>query len=129
VTVYAAATSPAAPIPTRAGRARPTPPPWWRPAWRGSEAVVLTLGDHTYPHGTAAEFANCYGPDLGPLQGPHLALAGQPRVLHQGRAPYFAYFGARAGRGYYSLRLGSWLIVFARQQPGRPLRTRPSWPG
>ncbi|QNA90542.1 hypothetical protein G4G28_22255 [Massilia sp. Dwa41.01b] len=25
-------------------------------------AVVLTLGDHTYPRGTAAEFTWCYGP-------------------------------------------------------------------
>ncbi|WP_229425265.1 metallophosphoesterase [Massilia sp. Se16.2.3] len=26
-------------------------------------------------------------------------------------APYFAYFGARAGRGYYSLQLGAWRVI------------------
>jgi hypothetical protein len=73
-------------------------------------AVVLTLGDHTYPHGTAAEFANCYGPTWGRFKARTWPAPGNHEYHMQGAAPYFAYFGARAGRGYYSLRLGSWRI-------------------
>jgi hypothetical protein len=29
------------------------------------DAMVLTLGDHTYPHGRAKEFTDCYGPTWG----------------------------------------------------------------
>ena len=29
------------------------------------QAVVLTLGDHTYPRGTAQEFRDCYAPTWG----------------------------------------------------------------
>src|SRR5437762_10542333 len=29
------------------------------------QALVLSLGDHTYPNGTAAEFRDCYAPTWG----------------------------------------------------------------
>ena len=74
-------------------------------------AVVLTLGDHTYPRGTAAEFANCYGPTWGRFKDRTWPSPGNHEYYTKDAAPYFAYFGARAGRGYYSLRLGHWLIV------------------
>jgi hypothetical protein len=73
-------------------------------------AVVLTLGDHTYPRGTAAEFAHCYGPTWGRFRDRTWPAPGNHEYYTQGAAPYFAYFGARAGRGYYSLRLGRWRI-------------------
>ena len=74
-------------------------------------AVVLTLGDHTYPRGTAAEFANCYGPTWGRFKDRTWPSPGNHEYYTRDAAPYFAYFGARAGRGYYSLRLGHWLVV------------------
>ena len=74
------------------------------------QAVVLTLGDHTYPRGTAAEFANCYGPTWGRFKERTWPSPGNHEYYTKGALPYFAYFGARAGRGYYSLTLGSWRI-------------------
>jgi 3',5'-cyclic AMP phosphodiesterase CpdA len=76
------------------------------------QAVVLTLGDHTYPKGLASEFTNCYGPTWGrfkdrtwPAPGNH-EYYGSPDA-----APYFAYFGARAGNGHYSFELAGWHII------------------
>jgi 3',5'-cyclic AMP phosphodiesterase CpdA len=74
------------------------------------QAVVLTLGDHTYPRGTALEFANCYGPTWGRFKERTWPAPGNHEYYTKDAAPYFAYFGARAGRGYYSLRLGHWRI-------------------
>ena len=73
-------------------------------------AVVLTLGDHTYPRGTHAEFANCYGPTWGRFKERTWPAPGNHEYYTKDAAPYFAYFGARAGRGYYSLTLGAWRI-------------------
>jgi 3',5'-cyclic AMP phosphodiesterase CpdA len=74
------------------------------------DAVVLTLGDHTYPRGTAAEFATCYGPTWGRFKERTWPSPGNHEYATQGAAPYFAYFGARAGHGYYRLQLGAWRI-------------------
>ena len=74
------------------------------------DAVVLTLGDHTYPRGTAAEFANCYGPTWGRFRERTWPAPGNHEYTTKGAAPYFAYFGERAGRGYYSLSLKGWRI-------------------
>lgn len=74
-------------------------------------AVVLTLGDHTYPVGAAAEFANCYGPTWGRFKDRTWPSPGNHEYYTKGALPYFAYFGERAGRGYYSLRLGDWRII------------------
>jgi hypothetical protein len=74
-------------------------------------AVVLTLGDHTYPHGKAKEFADCYGPTWGRFKDRTWPAPGNHEYYSPQAAPYFAWFGARAGRGYYSLDLGSWHIV------------------
>jgi 3',5'-cyclic AMP phosphodiesterase CpdA len=74
-------------------------------------AVVLTLGDHTYPVGAAREFAECYGPTWGRFRERTWPSPGNHEYATPGAAPYFAYFGARAGRGYYSLRLGGWLLL------------------
>ncbi|MBD8532859.1 metallophosphoesterase [Massilia sp. CFBP 13647] len=74
------------------------------------QAVVLTLGDHTYPRGTAAEFAGCYDPTWGRFKERTWPSPGNHEYYTKDAAPYFAYFGERAGRGYYSLRLGQWRI-------------------
>lgn len=74
-------------------------------------AVVLTLGDHTYPRGTGAEFADCYDPTWGRFKDRTWPSPGNHEYYTKGAAPYFAYFGERAGRGYYSLKLGHWLVI------------------
>ena len=74
-------------------------------------AVVLTLGDHTYPRGTATEFADCYGPTWGRFKDRTWPAPGNHEYYTKDAAPYFAYFGARAGRGYYSITLGPWLVI------------------
>jgi len=79
------------------------------------QALVLTLGDHTYPNGTAREFTNCYGPTWGRFRDRTWPTPGNHEYGTPGAAPYFDYFGARArgvdGNGYYSLRLGPWHII------------------
>jgi 3',5'-cyclic AMP phosphodiesterase CpdA len=75
------------------------------------QAVVLTLGDHTYPRGAAAEFDNCYGPTWGRFKDRTWPAPGNHEYYAPKAAPYFAYFGERAGRGYYSIALGSWHVV------------------
>jgi hypothetical protein len=77
-------------------------------------SAVLTLGDHTYPKGTAAEFERCYGPTWGRFRDRTWPTPGNHEYASAGAKPYFAYFGARAapeGRPYYRLRLGSWLVI------------------
>lgn len=75
------------------------------------DAAVLSLGDHTYPHGTAAEFARCYAPTWGRFRDRTWPTPGNHEYATPGARPYFDYFGERAGKGRYSLRLGSWLVI------------------
>ncbi|MBE0615863.1 MAG: metallophosphoesterase [Burkholderiales bacterium] len=87
------------------------------------DALVFTTGDNTYQDGTWEQFANCYARSWGrqgikartlPAPGNH--DYGSSRKPHEASA-YFRYFGAAAanadtaGKGYYSLDLGSWHIV------------------
>jgi len=74
-------------------------------------SAVLSLGDHTYPRGAASEFANCYAPTWGRFRDRTWPTPGNHEYATPGAKPYFAYFGERAGRGYYSLRLGSWHVI------------------
>ncbi|MCD2514998.1 metallophosphoesterase [Massilia sp. G4R7] len=74
-------------------------------------AAVLSLGDHTYPVGAASEFANCYAPTWGRFRDRTWPTPGNHEYATPGAKPYFAYFGERAGRGYYSLRLGGWHLI------------------
>ena len=77
-------------------------------------SAVLSLGDHTYPIGAAAEFEKCYHPTWGRFRERTWPTPGNHEYATPGAAPYFAYFGERAkplGKSWYSLRLGSWLVV------------------
>ncbi len=77
-------------------------------------AAVLTLGDHTYPVGAAAEFEQCYAPTWGRFRDRTWPTPGNHEYATPGAAPYFAYFGERArpqGKSWYSLRLGGWLVI------------------
>ncbi len=95
------------------------------PAWSGAaataalvgaglsanpSAVVLALGDLTYPRGAPAEFANCYGPTWGRFKQRTYPAPGNHEYASAGAAGYFGYFGAAAGRGYYRVQLGAWRL-------------------
>jgi hypothetical protein len=68
------------------------------------------LGDATYPRGAPAEFANCYAPTWGKFRERTLPTPGNHEYATAGAKGYFDYFGAAAGRGYYSVQLGSWRL-------------------
>jgi len=77
-------------------------------------SAVLSLGDHTYPVGAASEFADCYHPTWGRFRERTWPTPGNHEYATEDAAPYYAYFGERAGQpgqGYYSLRLGSWHVI------------------
>jgi 3',5'-cyclic AMP phosphodiesterase CpdA len=77
-------------------------------------ARVLTLGDHTYPVGTPAEFSDCYQPTWGRFRERTLPTPGNHEFYTPGAPGYYAYFGARAAQeqgGYYSVQLGKWHVV------------------
>ncbi len=73
-------------------------------------ASVLMLGDATYPRGAPAEFANCYAPTWGQFRDRTWPAPGNHEYGTAGASGYFGYFGAAAGRGYYSVQLGSWRL-------------------
>ena len=77
-------------------------------------ARVLTLGDHTYPVGAAAEFGDCYHPTWGRFRERTYPTPGNHEYYTPGAPGYYAYFGARAAPeqgGYYSVQLGKWHVV------------------
>lgn len=79
-----------------------------------SKALVITLGDNTYPIGKPSEFDNCYNKTWGRFKQRTLPSPGN----HDYGVPlahgYFNYFDELAGpdrRGYYKKTLGNWLIL------------------
>jgi uncharacterized protein YjdB len=76
--------------------------------------TVFAAGDNVYKSGTAAEFANCYGPTWGRHKARTRPVAGNHEYETPGATGYFGYFGAAAGdpdKGYYSYEVGSWHVV------------------
>jgi 3',5'-cyclic AMP phosphodiesterase CpdA len=74
-------------------------------------AVVLTLGDHTYPYGRPREYTACYGPTWGRFRDRTYPAPGNHEYATANGAPYFAYFGERAAHGHYSFELGPWHVI------------------
>ncbi len=77
-------------------------------------AVVLALGDTTYPVGLPAEFSDCYAPTWGQFKSRTLPAPGNHEYYTTGAPGYFSYFGAAAGpaqRGYYSTDVGAWHVL------------------
>src|SRR5512132_961192 len=77
-------------------------------------AAVVTLGDHAYDNGTAAEYASCYAPSWGRAKARTHPSPGNHDYNTANAAGYFGYFGAAAGSpatGYYSFDWGSWHII------------------
>ena len=80
----------------------------------GIGGTVFTAGDNAYPHGTTEEFLRCYDPTWGRHKGRTYPVPGNHDYDQPGAAPYYTYFGPRAGPpglGYYSYNLGAWHIV------------------
>ncbi|MCA1560904.1 MAG: metallophosphoesterase [Acidobacteria bacterium] len=80
----------------------------------GIDGTVFTAGDNAYFQGSADDFRRCYDPTWGRHKERTLPAPGNHEYESAGAAPYFAYFGERAGpagRGYYSARVGAWHVV------------------
>lgn len=78
------------------------------------DAVVLTLGDNTYPVGLYKEFTDCYEPTWGQFKDRTYPSPGNHEYYTPHAVGYYQYFGKAAGpdrRGYYSFRLGNWHVV------------------
>lgn len=80
---------------------------------KDSKAMVITLGDNTYPIGKIEEFHDCYEPTWGRFKARTLPSPGNHDYgvpLAQG---YYNYFDELAGpdrRGYYKKTLGAWQV-------------------
>ena len=74
--------------------------------------TVFTAGDNAYSDGTAAEFADCFGPSWGRHKARMFPAPGNHDYHVAGAPGYFGYFGDRAGGpgGYYAYDLGGWRI-------------------
>jgi hypothetical protein len=79
------------------------------------ENVVFTLGDNAYPNGDARDFALCFGASWGDstkgIMTKIRPAPGNHEHRTDGAAPYYQYFGDRAGaptKGYYSYDIGAW---------------------
>jgi 3',5'-cyclic AMP phosphodiesterase CpdA len=76
--------------------------------------MILALGDNAYVDGTEAEYRDCYAPTWGRHRDRTWAAPGNHDYNTPGAAPYYTYFGERAGtpeRGYYGFGAGGWHIV------------------
>jgi hypothetical protein len=74
---------------------------------------VFVAGDIAYPDGTRSQLRDCYGPTWGRWRLRTSPVPGNHEYHTAGAAPYFAYFGARAGapgQGWYAYDLGTWRI-------------------
>jgi hypothetical protein len=98
------------------------------------EAVVVTLGDNVYDHGTAREFAACYEPSWGRSRSRTRPSPGNHDYGTAGAAGYFGYFGPAAGNpadGYYSYEVGRWHVVSLNSNctavPCRPGSAQERW--
>ncbi|MBZ5527525.1 MAG: metallophosphoesterase [Acidobacteriia bacterium] len=76
--------------------------------------TVFAAGDLAYEHGSAREFADCYGKTWGRFKDRTRPALGNHEYGSWKAAPYFAYWGQAAGpvdAGYYSYDLGAWHII------------------
>lgn len=75
--------------------------------------TVFTAGDNAYMKGTKGDF-DCYHRTWGKHRSRTYATPGNHEYESPGAAPYFDYFGERAGPyglGYYSYEVGAWHVV------------------
>jgi hypothetical protein len=75
--------------------------------------TVAALGDNAYPDGSASNY-RCYDATWGRFKSRTRPIPGNHEYHASGAAPYFSYFGSRAGsagKGWYSYDVGNWHIV------------------
>ena len=82
------------------------------------ETAVFTLGDHAYPMATDRQLRRCFTSSWGDSKKGIMKLVRPSIGNHDYQAargaPYYKYFGARAGeafKGYYSYDIGDWHVV------------------
>ena len=76
--------------------------------------TVFTAGDNAYEDGSSANFKNCYAPTWGRFLDRTRPTPGNHDYNTANAAPYYAYFGTRAGAaglGYYAFTLGAWRVI------------------
>lgn len=81
---------------------------------KDGKALVVTLGDNTYPVGKPEEFSRCYEPTWGRFKARTLPSPGNHDYAMPKALGYYNYFGELAGperRGYYATRLGNWQLI------------------
>ena len=80
----------------------------------GIAGRVFVAGDIAYPDGTDRPVPRLLRPDVGPLEGPHVAGARQPRVPLRGRRALLRLLRrhgpARPAPGWYAYDLGTWRV-------------------
>ena len=72
---------------------------------------VLTLGDNAYPDGSRSDYASYYAPNWGRFKAKTSPVPGNHDYHGSSAGGYFAYFGRRAPRAYYSYNLRSWHLI------------------
>ena len=96
-----------------------------------NKALVLTLGDNTYPVGRPEEFINCYDATWGEFKTKTLPSPGNHDYGMPLALGYYNYFDELAGpdrRGYYSKTAGNWLILSLNSNLGEiPMQEQLSW--
>ena len=76
--------------------------------------TIVALGDLAYPHGSAANFRDCYDPAWGRHKDRTRPVPGNHEYETPGAAAYFDYFGGLAGtrgQGYYAFTAGPWRVI------------------
>lgn len=92
-----------------------------------TSGAVFTLGDNAYPRGRTQDYT-CYDASWGRFKDRTYPSPGNHDYRTGNGAPYFAYFGPRAGpagRGWYSYDLGAWHIVSLNSE--RDLDAQAAW--
>lgn len=97
----------------------------------GIPGIVFTAGDNAYPNGTEADFRQCYEPTWGRHRGRTRPSPGNHDYDSGNAVAYFNYFGGNAGPpglGYYSFRLGDWLVLSLNSNvDASPLSPQAEW--
>lgn len=76
--------------------------------------TVFTAGDNAFPQGSAANYHDCYDPSWGRFKSRTWATLGNHEYDQGNATDAFSYFGDHAGpagKGYYSMNVGSWHII------------------
>jgi 3',5'-cyclic AMP phosphodiesterase CpdA len=76
------------------------------------DAVVLVLGDTTYPYADRATLAACYTPTWGRFRSRTYAVPGNHDYVNGVPDEFLEYFGARTpGRTWFRAQVGDWWVI------------------